>query len=167
MRLKQTQKAIDAFREYIIKQARTNLTKSKKNVSKDLYNSIKGVTKAFPNSIQVQFEMEYYGKFVDKGVSGTEKKYNTPYSYTDKRPPRKTLEEWIGKRRFQFRDKKGRFMSYKTMAFLIQRSIYEKGIKPSLFFTKPFEKAFKNLPNELVEAYGLDLEQFLQFTFKR
>jgi len=167
MRLKQTQKAIDAFREYIIKQARTNLTKSKKNVSKDLYNSIKGVTKAFPNSIQVQFEMEYYGKFVDKGVSGTEKKYNTPYSYTDKRPPRKTLEEWIGKRRFQFRDKKGRFMSYKTMAFLIQRSIYEKGIKPSLFFTKPFEKAFKNLPNELVEAYGLDLEQFLQFTFKK
>lgn len=167
MRLKQTQKAIDAFREYIIKQARTNLTKSKKNVSKDLYNSIKGVTKAFPNSIQVQFEMEYYGKFVDKGVSGTEKKYNTPYSYTDKRPPRKTLEEWVSKRRFQFRDDKGRFMSYKTMAFLIQRSIYEKGIKPSLFFTKPFEKAFKNLPNELVEAYGLDLEQFLQFTFKK
>ena len=167
MRLKQTQKAIDAFREYIIKQARTNLTKSKKNVSKDLYNSLKGVTKAFPKSIQVQFEMEDYGKFVDKGVSGTEKKYNTPYSYTDKRPPRKTLEKWIGKRRFQFRDKKGRFMSYKTMAFLIQRSIYEKGIKPSLFFTKPFEKAFKNLPNELVEAYGLDLEQFLQFTFKK
>jgi hypothetical protein len=167
MRLKQTQKAIDAFREYIIKQARTNLTKSKKNVSKDLYNSINGVTKAFPNSIQVQFEMEDYGVFQDKGVSGTKKKYNTPFSYTSKRPPRKTLEEWVSKRRFQFRDEKGRFMSYKTMAFLIQRSIYEKGIKPSLFFTKPFEKAFKNLPNELVEAYGLDLEQFLQFTFKK
>jgi hypothetical protein len=30
------------------------------------------------------------------------------------------------------------------------------GIKPSLFFTKPFEAAYKQLPEELVEKYGLD-----------
>jgi hypothetical protein len=50
------------------------------------------------------------------------------------------------------------------MSYIISNSIFEKGIKPSLFFTKPFEKAFKNLPNELVEAYGLDVEDFLAFT---
>ncbi|MGB2339250.1 MAG: hypothetical protein ACPH7I_05125 [Flavobacteriaceae bacterium] len=111
--------------------------------------------------------MEDYGVFQDKGVSGTKKKYNTPFSYTSKRPPRKTLEEWISKRRFQFRDKKGKFMSYKSMSFLIQRSIFEKGIKPSLFFTKPFEQGFKKLPDELIEAYGLDVEELLEFTLKR
>ena len=28
-----------------------------------------------------------------------------------------------------------------------------------MFFTKPFEKAFDRLPDELVEAYGLDIEK--------
>jgi hypothetical protein len=32
-----------------------------------------------------------------------------------------------------------------------------KGIKPTLFFTKPFEKYYKNLPKELEEKYGLDM----------
>ena len=33
------------------------------------------------------------------------------------------------------------------------------GIKPSLFFTKPFEAAFKKFPDQLVEKYGLDMLQ--------
>jgi hypothetical protein len=47
-------------------------------------------------------------------------------------------------------------MSYQSTAWLITRSIYSKGIKPSLFFTKPFEAAYKNLPNVLIEKYGLE-----------
>ena len=47
------------------------------------------------------------------------------------------------------------------------KAIFEKGIKPSLFFTKPFEKAFERLPDELVEAYGLDVEQFLKYTITK
>jgi hypothetical protein len=39
---------------------------------------------------------------------------------------------------------------------MIARGVYMNGIKPSLFFTKPFEKAFKQLPDTLVEAFGLD-----------
>ena len=58
-------------------------------------------------------------------------------------------------------------LSYQNTSFLISRSIYHKGIKPSLFFTKPFEKAFERLPDELVEAYGLDVEQFLQYTINK
>jgi len=26
-----------------------------------------------------------------------------------------------------------------------------------LFFTKPFEKAFDSLPDEIIEAYGIDI----------
>ena len=162
-----TYQALNAFKKFVIQQSRSRLTKGRKNVNKKLYNSIDGDVKVSANSISLSFYMEDYGVFQDKGVSGTKKKYNTPFSYTSKRPPRKTLEEWISKRRFQFRDKKGKFMSYKSMSFLIQRSIFEKGIKPSLFFTKPFEQGFKKLPDELIEAYGLDVEEFLKFTLNK
>lgn len=162
-----TYQALNAFKKFVIQQSRSRLTKGRKNVNKKLYNSIDGDVKVSANSISLSFYMEDYGVFQDKGVSGTKKKYNTPFSYTSKRPPRKTLEEWISKRRFQFRDKKGKFISYKSMSFLIQRSIFEKGIKPSLFFTKPFEQGFKKLPDELIEAYGLDVEELLEFTLKR
>jgi hypothetical protein len=42
------------------------------------------------------------------------------------------------------------------MKFALARSIFNNGLKKSLFFTKPFEAAYKKLPQELVEAYGLD-----------
>jgi hypothetical protein len=80
----------------------------------------------------------------------------------------KPIQDWVTKRRFQFRNKEtGKFMSYKSTAFLITKGIFKNGIKPSLFFTKPFEKAFERLPDELVEAYGLDVEQFLEYTINK
>jgi len=89
-------------------------------------------------------------------VSGKKKKYNTPYSYKSKMPPSKAFDKWITRKGLAPRDKSGKFTSRKSLAFLIARSVYRNGIKPSLFFTKPFEAAYKNLPEELVEAYGLD-----------
>lgn len=168
MRLEKTEAALEAFKKFVIKQSRTRLSKSNKNVSKELYNSLKGNIKVMPNSISVEFEMEDYGIFQDKGVSGTEKKYNTPYSYKSKMPPIKPLADWAKSRNIRLRDEKGKFKkgSYNTIGFLIARSIYRKGIKPSLFFTKPFEQGFKKLPNELINSFGLDVEDFLAFTLK-
>jgi len=168
MRLKKTEAALEAFKNFVIQQSRSRLSKSKKNVSKELYNSLKGNVKEMPNSISVEFEMEDYGVFQDKGVSGTEKKYNTPYSYTTKMPPIKPLSDWAKSKNLRLRDDKGKYKkgNYNTIGFLIARSIYRKGIKPSLFFTKPFEQAFKKLPDELIEKFGLDVEDFLAYTLK-
>jgi hypothetical protein len=55
-------------------------------------------------------------------------------------------------------------MSRKSLQFAIAKSIYKKGFKPSLFFTKPFENEYKKLSNDLIEAYGLDMSEFLQYT---
>ena len=167
MRLKKTEAALEAFKNFVIQQARTRLTKSKKNVSKELYNSLKGNVKVMPNSINVDFQMEDYGLFQDKGVSGTEKKYNTPYSYTTKMPPVKPLSDWAQSKNIRLRDAQGKYKkgNYNTIGFLIARSIYRKGIKPSLFFTKPFEQGFKKLPDELINGFGLDVDDFLAFTF--
>jgi hypothetical protein len=165
---KNTKEYLNAFAKYVIQQSRSNLTKGNKNVDKKLYNSLDKEIEVSANSFRMAFLMEDYGAYQDKGVSGTQKKYDTPFSYKSKRPPLKPIQDWVTKRRFQFRNKEtGKFMSYKSTAFLITKGIFKNGIKPSLFFTKPFEKAFERLPDELVEVYGLDVEQFLQYTINK
>jgi len=162
----ETQKELDKFRKYVIQQARTNLTKSKKNTSKKLYNSINGVSKVNPNSISLYFEMLDYGVYQDKGVKGLKSNYienkKTPYSFKKgiaSRQMLKNLDKWIVRKGIAPRDKNGKFISRQGLKFAIAKSIFNKGIKASLFFTKPFEKAYKNLPNELISAYGLDIEK--------
>ena len=165
---KNTKEYLNAFAKYVIQQSRSNLTKQNKNVDKKLYNSLDKEIEVGANSFRMAFLMEDYGTFQDKGVSGTQKKYNTPFSYKSKKPPLKPITQWVTKRRFQFRNKEnGKFMSYQSTAFLVRNGIFKNGIKPSLFFTKPFEKAFERLPDELIEAYGLDVEQFLEFTINK
>lgn len=156
---KETQEAIDKFRKYVVQQSKANLTRTKKNSSKKLYNSIKGVSKVNPNSLSLYFEMEDYGEFQDKGVNGKKSAWSTGFSfkkYVASRKMLSSLDKWIVRKGIAPRDAKGKFIDRRSLKFAIARSIFNNGIKPSLFFTKPFEKAFKTLPDELVEAYGLD-----------
>ena len=163
--LKNVQQELNRFAKYVIQQSRTNLTKSKKNSSKELYNSLDYDLNVSPNSFSMSFLMEDYGIFQDKGVSGKVKKYNTPYAYKDKMPPPSKMDKWIVRKGLKgVRGKDGKFISRKSLQFMIARSIYNKGIKPSLFFTKPFQKAFKNLDKDIIKAYQLDVEELLKFT---
>ena len=162
--LENVQKELNAFAKYVISQSRANLTRAKKNSSKQLYNSLDSDLKVSENSFSLSFLMEDYGVFQDKGVSGVKKKYNTPYSYTTKMPPPSKMDKWIVRRGIAPRDDKGKFISRKSLQFMIARSIFNNGIKPSLFFTKPFKKAFKNLDKDIVKAFKLDVEQLLETT---
>ena len=166
--LTNTKESLEKFRKFVAQQSRSRLSKAKKNDSKGLYKKLDGVLKVSRNSFELSWDLGY-GNFQDKGVSGTEKKYDTPYSYKSKMPPIKPLADWAKRKGIKLRDEKGKFKKggYKTLGFLIARSIQRKGIKPSLFFTKPFEQGFKKLPDELLEAYGLDVEEFLQFTLNK
>ena len=160
------QEVLDRFIKHVVSQAKKNLTTSGKNASKKLYNSIQGEAKAFPNSIGIYFDMEDYGFFQDKGVSGIKKKYNTPFSYKTKMPPPSAFDKWTIRRGIAPRNSKGQFQTRKGLNFAIARSIFEKGIKPSLFFTKPFESAYKNLPDELIDKYGLDVIELFDSIMK-
>jgi hypothetical protein len=157
----ETKKALEELRKYVIQQSKSNLSRLGKNSSKNLYNSIDGEVEAYPNSISLLFTMEEYGFFQDQGVSGTDKKYKTPFSYTNKMPPPKALDKWIVRKGIAPRDKNGKFISRKSLQFLIARSIFKNGIKPSLFFTKPFESAIKRMPEEITKAYGLDASKLI------
>ena len=154
-------KALEKFRDLVVAEAKANLQRLGKNSSGKLSNSIKGEVKEMPNSIGIYFEMEPYGNFQDKGVSGTERKFDTPYSYTTKMPPPSKLDKWIVKRGIAPRNVTGQFQSRKGLQFAIARSIFKYGIRPSLFFTKPFEAAYKTLQDTLIDKYGLDAEQLL------
>ena len=175
MELKNTEALIKRYRDYVIQQSKSNLSKSRKNNTKELYNSIKGEIVSEKNYTIVGFKMADYGMYQDQGVKGkssSAKAPNSRFKFGSKSGPKggltKGIEKWVKQKGIQFRDKKsGRFISYQSTAFIITRSIYQTGLRPSLFFTKPFEKAFERLPDELVEAYGLDVEQFLQYTINK
>lgn len=169
--LSHTQKELDKFGKYVVSQSRANLTRSKHRYKGKLHKSINYNLKVSKNSFQLDFEMEKYGKFVDKGVQGTKSKTKapkSPYRFgtgTGKKGGlTESIDKWVKDKRFQFRDKKtGRFWSYAQTSFVIRRSIWFTGLKTTNFFTKPFERAFKKLPKELTEAYALDLDDFFDF----
>tara|TARA_R100000734_G_scaffold19065_2_gene17810 strand:- start:7111 stop:7647 length:537 start_codon:yes stop_codon:yes gene_type:complete len=150
---------IEKFKALVIEEAKGNLQKMNKDTSGKLSNSIKGETKVMKNSIRISFDMENYGWFQDLGVSGRRTvRTDTPFSYRTQPPPSRALEKWAKRKQIKGRDKKtGRFISYKSLSYLIAQSIFRDGIKASLFFTKPFQKHYKTLGKELQEKYGLSM----------
>jgi hypothetical protein len=176
------QEELDKFKDYVIKQSKSNLTRLKKNDRKGLYNTIKGEAKAMPNSFYLSFDLGEYGAYVDKGVKGADPSQvspnakvkgqqapNSPYSFKTKKPPSDLIAKWAQRKNLRLRDKKGQYVkgSYKAIGFITAKNIWARGIKPSLFFTKPFEKAYKQLPDELVEKYGLDALELFKHTIKQ
>lgn len=171
-------KTLSKFVKYVERQSKSNLTRGDKNVKKQLYNSIKGDSFVGKNSLGIYFEMEEYGEFQDLGVKGkssSAKAPNSPFRFGTKTGAKDGLTEairqWVRDRRIQFRERegkgiKGQLLSYNQTAYLITRSIYQKGIKPSRFFSKPFEVGFKRLPDDVVESYGLDLEKLMKQSLK-
>ena len=129
MKTDNLEKYLDSFGKYIVQQSKSNLTKAKKNVDKTLYNSIKFKVVRDKVGFTVQFFMEDYGTFVDKGVSGNKvrrsfknyegKTLTSPFKYTTKQPPSRVLDKWIVRRGIAPRDERGRFLSRKSISFLI------------------------------------------------
>ena len=155
MKGENTQKALNKFGKYLVKESRKNLTRKKKNVTNSLYESLDFDVKAMPNSFEFDFLMNEYGEWVDKGRKA------------GKNPPFSPLRKWVQDRRIQFRSNKGKFQSYDQTAWAIVKSIGKKGIPASNFYSRPFNLGYAKLPNEIVEAYALDVEDFLEFTIDK
>jgi len=168
--MKNVERYLNSFGKYIIKQARTNLTKKKKNVNRGLYNSLKfKIVKNAKGDYSVDFYMLDYGTFVDKGVSGTDqtreyKDYRnqtvkSPYKYTSKQPPAGIIEKWIAARGIKGRNKQGQFTSItrKSLAFMIARSIKKKGIKGISFFSRPIYLGTRKFGQKILESMKKDI----------
>jgi len=174
MQFKNVDEILNKYGKYVVQQSKSNLTKDKKGGG-DLYNSVSYVIDKSQDDFLLEFLMEDYGVFVDKGVKGKTSTYPetsaalSKFQYGSGTGQKggltkalynpETKSGWIKKKKFQWKDKKtGRFLSYESMSYLIARSIYNKGLKANLFFTKPFEAGLKRLPDDLIKGFALDIE---------
>jgi len=150
-----TKRALDKFGKYLVKQSRSNLSKKKKNVTNKLYDSLDYSIRSSNVSFEFDFLMEAYGEWVDKGRKA------------GKNPPFSAIRKWVEDRRIQFRSNRGRFQTYDQTAWAVVKKIGRDGIEASNFYSRPFQLGYNKLPNELVEAYALDVEEFIEFSIDK
>lgn len=154
-------KILQEYADYVVKESRSQL--EKKQSSGKLANSLSYKLRAKG----VDFYMEDYGPFINEGVRGADHDYaeskKSPYSYKKvgepfKKgagvvPPTSAFDKWIVRKGIAPRDKQGRFITRQSLKFAIARGIYKKGIRASMFFTKPFEKGISKYEARITEAF--------------
>ena len=150
-------KALENYAEFVINKSRQNLAKGGRfgthNKSGVLSKSLEYIIK----DNKVSFLSEKYGEFLDKGVKGSKSTYPEssaiPFRYRDKMPPPSAFDKWSIKSGIAPRDSKGKFIKRKSLNYIIANSIFRKGIRASLFFTKPFEEALPLFEDEMLEGF--------------
>ena len=173
MEHKNLERYLNSFGKQVVNRAKAGLGKEKGGGTA-LGSSIRyELTKEF----NVEFFMNSYGEFLDKGVSGTQVKRSfknqenqdekSPFSYTTKGPPIDILSKWIKMKGIKpkglgtGRSKNtGQFVS--GFAYLISRKIKRDGIKALSFFQKPYGLAMKNHDFLFGQALRLDIEEALK-----
>ena len=173
MEHKNLERYLNSLGKQVVNRAKANLGEEKGGGTA-LAGSIRyELTKEF----DVKFFMNSYGKFLDKGVSGTKVKRSfknqenqteiSPFSYTTKGPPIDILSKWIKMKGIKPKGL-GRGRSKKTgqyisgFAYLISRKIKRDGIKALSFFQKPFGLAMKNFVFLYGQALRQDIEEALK-----
>lgn len=121
--------------------------------SEALFNSIQSVIEHTLTGITISAQALYYAKFVNAG-----RKPGT------KGVPIDVLVEWIRRKRLNMEGKRER-----SVAFAMQRSIRDKGIKPSRFIDKSIDKfnKSKRLENKIERFMEEYAEEQLQTIFNQ
>lgn len=173
------QKLLDRFGGEVVKGAQTELKKQKKDASGALSKSLSYESKANKNSFSLDIYMEEYGIYVDQGVKGVggtkadgtrwRKKlvFGSKFKYKKLKPPIMAFNGWTIRKGIAPRSSGGQFQKRRGLLYAIAKSVYHTGIETTHFFTKPFEDNYKDLPDDLIEAYALDVEDLLEFSLKR
>ncbi len=170
MNLEAVERYLNSFGKQVVNRSKGNLQKAKGGGTA-LENSIAFSVIEKDGDLTVIFTMASYGKYVDKGVSGTEvsrsfkdykgKTLKSPFGYRKAKghsqPPTKALDKWIVKKGIAPRDKEGKFMSRKSIKFLIAKSIGKKGIQGISFFQKPLMLGMKEFGGKFGAAIKEDI----------
>lgn len=181
---------LNLFGTKVIDSAKRNLQKEDKAGGK-LEKTLDYKVIVSPNSFQFNIYAEDYWTYVNYGVKGVGGKKadkteyvngkktivkgekwkvkrvtNNKYRYRDKMPPTRVFSNWSVRKGLAPRNKKGQFTTRKGLMFALAKSVYHTGIETTNFLTKPFEDQFKSFPDEVVEIYGLTVENLLKTTIK-
>ena len=182
MEFKNTIQSLQKLGGNVVKEGRGILKRfkpyPKTTSSNTLYNDFDYLVTASKDSVTLEFEFggaEDYWAFVDEGVrgaggfkgSGRARGQNSPFKYSTKVPPRRFIDRWIVSKPLKAaRDKSGRFISRKSLVYAIQKTVFEKGIHRTQFFSRPFTQQLKKQTDNIVKSFADDLELALEQTLK-
>ena len=161
---------LKTFGDKVVDDAKKSLQKQKGDTA--LGKSIRVKVVPTATGFDTMFYMDDYGTYLDEGVSGTKVKRSfidakgqtrkSSYSYTNKQPPSSIIEKWIKKKGIKGRSSKtGRFITNKSLSFLIARSIKIKGLKSLSFFQKPLGVEYKKLKKQILDVLKLDIQNYI------
>ena len=157
---------------------RAELVKDKAYVSGDLAEQIDFTSVIEGTTFICTLRLKDYYDYVNQGVSGTDKKRNTPYSYVESsKIPFYFAKQWMNNKGL-FVDKgttltslagnKYKAGSKDSQAFAMARSWKEKGTKGNHFYDKVVTKdRLDKLSKDLASAAAGDLKMAITDTFKR
>lgn len=155
---------LNSYGKYIVRQAK-NLLKFNTATGR-LQGSLKHKVEETKDGYELKFLASKYSSFVNKGVSGTKgrrtyidergRRKVSPYRFK-KQPPTLFIENWIKTKGIKGRDRKGRFIKRKSLAFLIARSIKHKGLKGLSFYTQPLSYSYNVFKKEMEKAFKNDV----------
>tara|TARA_R100001163_G_C5063722_1_gene201086 strand:- start:2056 stop:2604 length:549 start_codon:yes stop_codon:yes gene_type:complete len=182
MQFKNTIQEMQKLGSNVVKEGRSILKKTKKEGG-TLYNDFDYLVTASDSSVTLEFEFggaEDYWAFVDEGVkgaggfkgSGRMRGGNSPFRFGSGKSKgtwakfTSAIQIWIKKKGIKGRDKKGKFITNKSLGFLIQRAIYQRGLTRTQFFSKPFTKELDNQMENITEAFADDIELALETIIK-
>lgn len=175
LKLKHTQDALQSFGDKVVSDAKANLQASGKVDTGSLVNSIKSTGVIFHRrSIELGISLNYYGAFVEKGVKGAggvrkttstfqrtnnkgkiwkQNGKDSPYSFKEGvKPSVKHFIEWSNRKGLN--------------PFAVRESVYRQGIAPTPFLQQAVDKNIGLMPNEIKEAFALDVKSTLNFILK-
>ena len=173
MKFEQLNLVMNEYAKYVIQQSKSNLTKDNKGGGA-LYNSLNYKVIEDNQAMLVEFMMEDYGVYVDRGVKGVNSTYpetakaKSPFQYGSgtgiKGGLTKGIDEWLKKKKLRWRDDLGRFMTYKSMRYLIVKKIYFQGLKANTFFSRPFKAGVDKYELKLSKAFAADIESQMVYS---
>jgi len=170
MKVPSLENYLKTFGDKVVSDAKKSLQKQKGDTA--LGKSIRVKVVPTATGFDTMFYMDDYGTYLDEGVSGTKVKRSfidakgttrkSSYSYTNKQPPSSIIEKWIKKKGIKGRSSKtGRFITNKSLSFLIARSIKIKGLKSLSFFQKPLGVEYKKLKKDILDILKLDIQNYI------
>jgi len=141
-------RALNLWAQKVVANAKAKLLASGKSATGVLYNSINYKIVNRPSGPTVLFLYEDYGQYVESG-----RRIGARF------PPPGPILQWIKARGIRGRDKRGRFITDKSLTFVIQRAISRDGIKPFPFYKDAIGAAIKDLGPELAKVIAIAIKE--------
>lgn len=164
MNLARTQALLDQFCRMVKQEYGDIIEAEGSRVQGDMAENFYYDVQVYKNSFEITFELEQPDGYMQEfGVGyGSFRGYDMGGRF----PNLDNIEDWVDDKEIRFEYRKGRRvgepMSFKETVFLVRRKIAREGFDARFFFERAVDRTFPYLEEELVNKFGLDVEDFLK-----